>query len=99
AVIGGDVLYFNGWAPGGEPSERIELPPFEEMIAKYDKDRDGNLSKTEVPKDWLPGNWEMQDLNKDDLLDAKDWQYYRQRRTSTNSAMAIKLGGEGDVTG
>lgn len=97
-VIAGGVLYFNGWAPGGEPSERMELPAFREMIGKFDADKDGKLSKTEVPKNWHPGNWDMQDLNKDGLFDEKDWEYYRMRRTSSNSAMAIKLGGSGDVT-
>jgi len=97
-VIGGNTLFFNGWAPGGDPSERIELPPFKEMLAGHDKDRDGMLSKTEVPKNWLPATWDMQDLNKDGLLDAKDWQYYRQRRTSSNATMAINLGGRGDIT-
>lgn len=97
-VLADDRLYFNGWAPGGEPSERIELPNFEEMVAKYDKDSDGKLSKDEVPRNWHPGTWDMQDLDKDGLLNAKDWQYYRLRRTSSNSTMAIKLGGRGDVT-
>jgi outer membrane protein assembly factor BamB len=97
-VLDNDKLYFNGWAPGGEPSERMELPEFDEMVAKHDKDADRKLSKDEVPKNWHPGNWDMQDLNHDGLLDAKDWQYYRFRRTSSNSAMAIKLGGRGDVT-
>lgn len=97
-VISGDTLYFNGWAPGGEPSERMELPPFQEMIDKYDQNKDGKLSKEEVPKNWHPGTWEMQDLNKDGLLDAKDWEYYRMRRTSSNSTLAIKLGGSGDIT-
>ncbi len=98
AVIGGDTLYFNGWAPGGEPSERMELPDFAGMIAKHDANKDGKLARDEVPKNWLPGTWDMQDLDKDGLLNDKDWQYYRMRRTSTNAAMAIRLGGEGDVT-
>jgi outer membrane protein assembly factor BamB len=97
-VIANDVLYFNGWAPGGEPSERIELPGFEEMIAKFDTNKDGKLSKDEIPKNWHPGNWDMQDLNKDGLFDARDWLYYSMRRTSSNAAMAIKLGGRGDIT-
>lgn len=97
-VLDGDRLYFNGWAPGGEPSERIELPGFEEMLAKHDQDKDGKLSKPEVPKNWHPGTWDMQDLDKDGLFDAKDWQYYRLRRTSSNSTMGIRLGGKGDVT-
>ncbi|MEZ5403412.1 MAG: PQQ-binding-like beta-propeller repeat protein [Bryobacteraceae bacterium] len=97
-VVDGDRLYFNGWAPGGEPSERIELPDFATMLRDHDADKDGKLSTAEVPKNWRPGSWDMQDLDKDGLLDAKDWQYYRMRRTSSNSTMAIRLGGEGDVT-
>lgn len=97
-VIGDGTLFFNGWAPGGEPSERLELPEFEKMIREYDKDGDGKLSKSEIPKDWLPGSWDMQDLDKDGLLNSKDWQYYCMRRTSTNALMAVRLGGRGDVT-
>lgn len=97
-VIEGNTLYFNGWAPGGEPSERIELPPFEQMIKDHDTDHDGKLSKTEVPKQWHPGTWDMQDLNKDGLFDRKDWEYYRMRRTSSNATIAVKLGGKGDIT-
>jgi outer membrane protein assembly factor BamB len=97
-VIGDGALFFNGWAPGGEPGERIELPDFKTMLATYDRDRDRKLSKAEVPKNWHPGNWDMQDLDKDGLLNEKDWRYYSMRRTSSNSLMAIKLGGRGDVT-
>jgi outer membrane protein assembly factor BamB len=97
-VIVNDVLYFNGWAPGGEPSERIELPEFETMLKTHDKNGDGKLSKEEVPKNWHPGNWEMQDLDKDGMFDGKDWQYYRQRRTSSNSTIAVRMNGRGDVT-
>ena len=97
-VIEGDTLYFNGWAPGGMPSRRLVLPKFPEMLAKYDADKDGKLSKAEVPKEWHPGNWPMQDLDKDTVFNAHEWKYYSARRTSTNSTMAIKLGGRGDVT-
>lgn len=97
-VIAGDILYFNGWAPGGEPDQRMELPDFPAMLKDYDANKDGELSKEEVPKPMHPGTWDMQDLNKNGLLDAKDWQYYRMRRTSTNSTMAIRLNGEGDIT-
>jgi hypothetical protein len=98
-VVDNETIYFSGWASGGEPSQRLELPPFDEMVTRFDKDRDGKLSREEIPKDWLPGTWAMQDLDKDDLLNARDWKYYRMRRTSSNAAMAIKLGGRGDVTG
>ena len=97
-VIEGDTLYFNSWAPGGMRSSRLVLPQFPEMLTKHDADKDGKLSKAEVPKDWHPGNWAMQDLDKDTMFDAREWGYYTARRTSTNATMAIKLGGRGDVT-
>lgn len=97
-VIEGDVLYFNGWAPGGEPSERIELPNFQKMLEANDKNGDGKIARSEIPKEWQPANWEMQDLNKDDVYDERDWNYYMGRRTSTNAAMAVKMGGSGDIS-
>ena len=97
-VIDGDTLYFNGWAPGGEPSERIELPNFQKMLEANDKNGDGKIARSEIPKEWQPANWEMQDLNKDDVYDERDWNYYMGRRTSTNSAMAVKMGGSGDIS-
>jgi len=97
-VIVGDTLYFNAWAPGGEPAVRLVLPPFAEALEKLDANKDGELSKDEVSQEWQPGNWDMQDLNKNGSLDARDWQYYSQRRTSTNSTLAVKMGGRGDIT-
>lgn len=97
-VLDGDVIYFNGWAPGGEPDVRLVLPDFPEMLERFDGDKDGELSNTEIPKEWLPGSWDMQDLNKNGTLDARDWLYYQGRRTSENALLAIKLGGRGDVT-
>ena len=97
-VIDDGILYFNGWAPGGEPAVRLVLPDFPEMLERFDTDKDGRLSKAEIPKEWHPGNWNMQDLDKDTVFDARDWRYYQSRRTSSNATMAIKLGGKGDIT-
>jgi len=97
-VIDGDTLYFSGWAVGGEPDRRLELPEFPEMIRENDADGNGKLSKAEIREDWHPSNWDMQDLNKDGEFDARDWRYYQSRRTSSNSMMAIRLGGRGNVT-
>lgn len=97
-VLDGARLYFNGWAPGGEPAVRLELPRFEEMRQRFDADADAELAEAEVPEDWLPGNWEMHDRNKNGTLDARDWAHYRARRVSENACLAIRLGGRGDVT-
>ena len=97
-VLAEDRLFFNGWAPGGEPAVRLELPPFEEMRERFDANGDAELDKEEVPANWLPGNWEMHDRNKNGTMNARDWAHYRARRVSENSCMAIQLGGRGDVT-
>ena len=47
-VIEGDTLYFNGWAPGGEASERMELPAFAEMLRLHDKNGDGQITRNEL---------------------------------------------------
>jgi outer membrane protein assembly factor BamB len=99
-VIDGDTLYFNGWAPGGDPGEQFELPPWSEAAAQADANRDGKLAKEELPKPWWPtGSWDAIDLNDDGLLDERDWTFFRARRAARNSTLAVKLGGRGDVTG
>ncbi len=98
AVVDGERLFFNGWAPGGEPAVRLELPRFEEMQERFDSDGDAELTKQEVPEDWHPGSWEMHDRDKNGTLNARDWAHYRARRVSENSCMAIRLGGRGNLT-
>ena len=98
-VIVGDTLYFNGWTVGNDDGQQVELPAFAEVLAAADADHDGKLSQAELPKPWQPtGTWRAIDLNRDGFLDAREWNLYRSRRASRNAAMAVKLGGRGDVT-
>lgn len=97
-VLDGERVYFNGWAVGGEPQARLELPPFERMRDGFDANGDAELAKGEIPQEWLPNSWEMHDRNKNGTMDARDWAHYRARRVSENSCMAIRLGGRGNVT-
>ena len=99
AVVHGDRLYFSGWAVGGEPGARLELPGWDEIRDRFDSNGDGELSQSELRQDWHPNNWSMHDRNKNGTMDARDWAHYRARRISENSCMAIRLGGTGDVTG
>lgn len=98
AVLDGDTVYFNGWAPGGEPDQRIELPAFPEALKQIDANGDGRLAKSEIPQQWQPASWDMQDLDKDGVFDERDWRYYAARRTSSNAMLALRLDGRGDVT-
>ena len=97
-VLAGDRLFFNGWAPGGEPAVRLELPSFSEMSERFDTNGDAELDKAEIPANWLPENWEMHDRNKNGTMNGRDWAHYRARRVSENACVAIRLGGRGNVT-
>jgi outer membrane protein assembly factor BamB len=98
-TIAGEVVYFNGWTPGNDAGQQVDLPPFSEVVAKADANRDGMLSQTELPQPWQPtGTWRAVDLDRDGFLNEREWTFFRTRRASRNGLLAVKLGGSGDVT-
>jgi outer membrane protein assembly factor BamB len=44
-------VYVATWVHAGEPENVVELPTFDELLKKYDKNGDGKLSKDEIPAD------------------------------------------------
>ncbi|MCC7236800.1 MAG: PQQ-binding-like beta-propeller repeat protein [Bryobacterales bacterium] len=98
-VVAGDMLFFNGWTPGNDTGQQVELPVFAGVLAKADANGDGKLAQEELPQPWQPtGTWKAIDLDRDGFLNEREWTLFRSRRASRNGVMAVKLGGEGDVT-
>jgi outer membrane protein assembly factor BamB len=98
-IIAGDIVYFNGWTPGNDAGEQVELPAFAEVAAAADANHDGKLAQSELPKPWQPtGTWRAIDLDRDGFLSEREWTFFRTRRASRNGFLAVKLGGSGDVT-
>jgi len=98
-VIEGDTLYINGFgAPDNQPGRQVPAPPFEEMLAARDADKDGRLSKAEMPDQRTQSYVEVIDLDQSGLVDAEEWNYFRALSASENGMLAIRLGGDGDVT-
>ena len=98
-AIVGDILYFNGWTVGNDAGEQVDLPAFSEVIAAADANHDGKLSQSELPPPWQPtGTWRAIDLDRDGLLNEREWTFFRTRRASRNALLAVRLGGSGDVT-
>ncbi|HEX5082425.1 MAG TPA: PQQ-binding-like beta-propeller repeat protein [Blastocatellia bacterium] len=104
-----EYLYINGWGfPQNQPGQQIPTVPFAEGLGKYDLDKDGVIAKSELEKvDRASGDkiglmlkvaFEAFDLDRDQKLNAKDWEVFRSMMASENGLLAIKLGGEGDVT-
>ncbi|HXC69536.1 MAG TPA: PQQ-binding-like beta-propeller repeat protein [Pyrinomonadaceae bacterium] len=102
-----EYLYINGWGfPQNQPGQQIKTIPFEEALTKFDKDKDGMITKAEIPTDTprgsmerlLAGAYEAFDMDRDEKLNARDWEVFRAMLAAENGLLAIKMGGEGDQT-
>jgi outer membrane protein assembly factor BamB len=47
-TIAGNIVYFNGWTPGNDAGEQVELPAFAQVIASADANHDAKLSPAEL---------------------------------------------------
>jgi len=100
AIVFGDTIYATGWAPGADEGQRQLLPPFDEVVKEADKNADQKISSEELPPKWRhSGSWNFIDLERDGLLDARDWSFYRARRSAQNITLAVRPGNaRGDLT-
>lgn len=96
-VIDGDTIYINAWETGGD----FETPPailsWEQMLAKYDRNGDKEITLEEAPDQerWMQNN----DLNFNKRIEARDWEFWILHRTAQNSVLAIAPAGRrGDLT-
>jgi outer membrane protein assembly factor BamB len=100
----GEYVYINGWGfPQNQPGEQIGTVPFEEAQARYDKNDDKLIEKAEVTgaekmDKMLRAAFEAFDTDRDERLNAKDWEVFRGMMASENGLLAIRLGGQGDQT-
>ncbi|MDX6269377.1 MAG: hypothetical protein QOD28_600, partial [Acidobacteriota bacterium] len=100
----GEYVYINGWGfPQNQPGQQIGTIPLEEAWKRYDKDNDKLIAKSEIKGDekmdkMLRAAFEAFDTDRDEKLNAKDWEVFRGMMASENGLLAIKLGGQGDQT-
>jgi outer membrane protein assembly factor BamB len=99
-----EYLYVNGWGfPQNQPGQQVKTISFAEGLAKYDKNHDGLIARSEISGNeimdkMLSGAFEAFDTDRDDKLNEKDWGVFRAMMASENGLLAIKLGGRGDMT-
>ena len=99
-----EYLYINGWGfPTNQAGQQVATIPFEEALSKYDKNSDHQIAKTEVAgsmamEKMLEAAFEAFDMDRNEKLDARDWEVFRAMMASENGLLAIKLGGHGDQT-
>lgn len=98
-VLDGETIYINGFdSPLNDPGRHIEVPPFREMLAKYDANHDGALQQTELPDSPVKTSFPDRDINHDGKLDEAEWKSYRAVMAADNSLLSIRTGGAGDMT-
>ena len=86
-------------APGGDETEHIEAPPFDEMIKKHDKNKNGTLEADELPPGELKNRFTQIDRDKDNKITKVEYENMRRIFTvAQNMVVAIKPGGKGDIT-
>jgi outer membrane protein assembly factor BamB len=98
-VVAGDVVYFATFSAESDPGQQEVVPPFEEALAKWDVNKDGKLSKDEIPDRRVKSRFdEYLDLDRTGFLEERDWRQFQERRQGESSVRAYRLGGQGDVT-
>ncbi len=94
-VLLGDTLWIHGFAsPLNNRGNQIQLPSFEQA----DADDDGRVSAQEIPDTRARPYFQFLDLDADGTLDPAEWDMTRAMFSAVNAALAVRVGGEGDVT-
>jgi len=100
-IIDGDTVYINAWEQGGDPGQRKQTEPWADMLAQHDGDKDGKLSRAELPEEHLKSEraWIEHDLDGDNFIGARDWDFYAARRAPVNNLVAVRPAGRtGNLT-
>jgi outer membrane protein assembly factor BamB len=97
-VLDAGIIYINGYgAPENQPGTDVKAPSFAEALQSDDADEDGRLSGEEV-KGHARSWFSFTDLDGDAHLNETEWRYYEAALASRNGILAVRAGGEGDMT-
>ena len=96
-IIDGDMIYANSWE-GGSAIPVADMPTFEQVLEKGDTNGDGLINEEELKIVEPKRRLYLVDLDHDQLIDARDWEFHRIRSTSRSSLVAVRHGGRGNLT-
>ncbi len=91
-------IFILGWAGESDTGQQEDVPPFDEVLKKWDANHDGKLAREEIPDKKITKDWDSVDLDRTGVLEDRDWKLYQSRRASQNAVNAFRLGGKGDMT-
>ena len=96
----GDGLLFNAsWNIGGDEGDRISMPAFKEFSGEHDANKDGQLSRAEIPAGPVRDRFTQMDLNKDGIVTAAEWANMAEMfAKAENAVIALRPGGTENIT-
>jgi outer membrane protein assembly factor BamB len=99
-VVGSDgTLFVTEWTPGGDETERIVADPFDEIVARYDANKNHQLERDELPPGPLSSRFDQIDRDKNGHITAREYDWARNIFNSAkNGTLAIRPGARGDAT-
>jgi outer membrane protein assembly factor BamB len=99
-VVGDDGrLYVAGWSAGGDPGAPIAVEPFDSVLKRLDKNGNGKLESDELTSGPIAQRFPQVDLDKDGSITRAEYERYRNIfREAKNVVLAIRGGGQGDIT-
>lgn len=87
----GKRIYMASWAPGGDASSRISLEPWDEAVGKWDANKDGELSRTEIKDPNVLDRFFRMDLDQNGRLNETEWNRHAEVfRRAQNALLAIE---------
>jgi outer membrane protein assembly factor BamB len=86
-------LWVHGYAsPINDLGSTIALPPFDEALKQFDRDKDGKVGAEEVPDERIRNYFGMYDLVPDGGLDRPEWELLIPSVSALNAALCIEPG-------
>jgi outer membrane protein assembly factor BamB len=95
----GERVFMASWAPGGDAGRRLELVPWTNAVSRWDRDRDGQLARTEVDDAEVLDRFYRMDLDQNGRLSQAEWERHAAIfRRAQNALLALEPRGRGDLT-
>jgi outer membrane protein assembly factor BamB len=97
-VAEGDVLLYSSWNIGADASDRVVMPSAAEFFPQHDADKDGRLTRKELPPGPVAERFSQMDINRDGFVVPSEWEMLREMFARTrNALLAIRAGGHGEL--
>ena len=95
----GDMVFTACWTPGGDQTSRLSLDPWPKALAKWDRNHDGKLARSEIDNADVLDRFFRMDLDQSGDLDEREWDRHADVfRRAQNAALGLRPSGRGDLT-